>query len=70
MRADKELFRRLAEETRSGLPSPAAGGVALDALVGSVAVEAGVQVLLRPLPGGRSTESPSANRKKAHQKRS
>eukprot|EP00974_Lingulodinium_polyedra_P012601 1219556-Lingulodinium_polyedra.AAC.1 len=51
MRADKEIFRRLAEICRSGVRRDAGGERPLDRATANVLNEPGVRMLLMPLPG-------------------
>ena len=50
MRYDKEVFKRLAEETRSGLELTSAGDMPLDLLLPRVMAEPRIAALLVPLP--------------------
>lgn len=59
-RADQELFRRLAQATRSGL-APAGDKLPLEDLLPSHMVQSGVQMLLLPLPAGSLRSQPAAS---------
>ena len=59
-RADREIFRRLAEMTRCGLQLRPDGKRPLDTHLPEVLLETGVRVLLMPLPLGRGRDEDSA----------
>jgi len=52
-RTDKEIFRRMAEETRAGLSLTPSGGYPLDDVIERVRVEPRIVVLMMPLPAAR-----------------
>ena len=56
LRTDKEIFRRMAEETRGGIVADAMGSLPLEAALKKVLYEPGVQMFLLPMPA----TSPSA----------
>ena len=70
-RADKEVFRRLAEETRDGLSLGPDGELPLAPHFQAICNEPGVQALLLPLPEGtrKRKRSRSASRSRDRRRR-
>ena len=64
-RADKEVFRKLAELTRGGLSPDGAGALALDVHMDAVTSSTAVALLLLPLPGSSSSATTSSSSKRA-----
>eukprot|EP00972_Heterocapsa_arctica_P082767 12195329-Heterocapsa_arctica.AAC.1 len=54
MRADREIFRRLAEETRSGIAVDETGRLPLEATLKAVINEPAVKLFLLPVPTSRA----------------
>jgi hypothetical protein len=61
IRADREVFRKLAEMTRSGVKPESSGNRPIDTCIVSVLESASVQLLLLPLPGGNEKRHNEAN---------
>ena len=68
-RADKEVFRRLAEETRDGLALGAGGELPLAPHFQAICNEPGVQALLLPLPEGARKRKRSRSVSRSHERR-
>ena len=82
LRTDKEIFRRMAEETRGGIVADALGNLPLETALKKVLYEPGVQMFLLPMPsagpnaaaagGGASQQAeqaPTTSRKAAKRAR-